>query len=337
MSGIGAGIIGYGYWGPNVVRNFKSSGVLDVKTVCDALPAQLERVKKDHPDVGTTAQLSDLLGDASVSCVAIVTPVETHYKLAMAALEAGKHVWIEKPITASSEEAKRLVEAADKRGLTLFVDHTFVYTGAVRKLREIAASGELGAVQSYTSVRANLGLFRPDVNVMWDLAVHDVSIMDYAIAPKYLAVSATGGAHAKGYPENTAFLTMYLGDNAIAHVHVDWLTPIKIRQTIVAGDKKMVVYDDNEAVEKIRVHDRGFDLGAPPPGKTAPSITYRQGGVTAPALDKTEALCDAARHFAASISAGKKPITDGEFGLRVVRVLEAACVSLEKRGAPVEI
>lgn len=332
---IRAAIIGYGYWGPNVVRNFKSSGVIEVAKVCDALPAQLERVKKDHPDVAVTGDLAEVLADSSIDCVAIVTPVSTHFRLGMAALEAGKSVWIEKPVTASSEEAKRLCEEADRRNKVLMVDHTFIYTGAVRKLRQLVESGDVGAIQTYDSVRANLGLFRPDCNVLWDLAVHDVSIMDYALSPKYAAVSATGVATVPGIPESSAYMTCYLGGGAVAHIHTDWYTPIKIRRTMVAGDKQMVVYDDNEPVEKIRAYDRGIVVKECP-GK-APEITYRQGEFTAPELEKTEALKAAAQHFAESIEQGKKPITDGEFGLRVVRLLEAACQSLALRGQPIEI
>jgi predicted dehydrogenase len=332
---IRAAVIGYGYWGPNVVRNFKNSGKIEVAAVCDQMPAQLELVKKAYPDVAVTSDLESVLRDPSIDAVAIVTPVASHFKLTQDALRAGKHVWVEKPITASSEEAKRLCDEADKNGKVLFVDHTFIYTGAVRKLKEVVEGGQIGRVWTYDSVRANLGLFRPDVNVMWDLAVHDVSIMDYAITPRYQAISATGAAHVKGMPEHTAHMVCYLNDGAVAHVHVDWMTPIKIRRTMVAGEQRMAIYDDNEPVEKIRVYDRGVDVTPVEGG--APKIAYRQGDAAAPELLKLEALTVAATHFAESIEKGEKPITDGEFGLRVVRVLEAACESLKNRGKPVEL
>jgi predicted dehydrogenase len=333
---IRAGVIGYGYWGPNIVRNFKGSGAIDLALVCDAVPEQLARVHEAHPGLRTTALLDDLLGDPTIDAVAIITPVASHFELGMAALRAGKHVWIEKPVTASSEQARRLAEEADRRGLVLFVDHTFIYTGAVRKLRELCSAGEIGELVCYDAVRSNLGLYRPDVNVLWDLAVHDVSIMSHALRPRVLAVSATGHANVPGMPESSAFMTCFLEGNAIMHVHADWFSPVKGRMTTVTGDRKMIVYDDNEPVEKIRLHDRG--VTATPAGEgRAPRIEYRQGPATAPELEKLEALGVAARHFAESVEAGTKPITDGVFGLGVVEVLEAAIQSLKGRGRPIEL
>jgi len=333
---IRAGVIGYGYWGPNIVRNFRSCGAIDLAVVCDMSPKQLELVNKAYPDLRTTGNLAEVLGDASLDAVAIITPVASHFELGMAALRAGKSVWIEKPVTASSDEARRLCDEAEKQKKVLFVDHTFIYTGAVKKLHELAAAGELGKLVCYDSVRSNLGLYRPDVNVLWDLAVHDVSIMDYALRPKVTAVSATGVANVAGLPEASAFMTCYLEGNALMHVHADWFAPVKGRTTTITGDRKMIVYDDNEAVEKVRVWDRGVAV-VPSEGGRAPALTYRNGPALAPELEKLEALSVAAKHFAASIEAGKKPITDGEFGLRVVEVLEAAEASLKGRGRPVEL
>lgn len=333
---IRAAVIGYGYWGPNIVRNFKQSGEIDLAVVCDAAPKQLEAVQKAYPGLATTSNLQEVLGDPSIDAVAIITPVASHFELGMAALKAGKSVWIEKPVTASSEEAKRLCEEADKRGQILFVDHTFIYTGAVRKLRELVDAGELGKLVCYDSVRSNLGLYRPDVNVLWDLAVHDVSIMDYALAPKVEAVSATGVANVPGMPEASAFMTCYLAGGAMMHVHADWFAPVKGRTTTITGDKNMIVYDDNEPVEKVRVWDRGVGVTAGEGGRP-PVLTYRNGPATAPPLEKLEALTVAARHFADCVSTKKKPITDGEFGLRVVAVLEAAIESMKGRGRPVTL
>ena len=333
---IRAAVIGYGYWGPNIVRNFKSCGAIDLACVCDMSPTQLELVQKAYPGLPTTGDLAAVLADKSIDAVAIITPVASHFELGMAALKAGKHVWIEKPVTASSEEARRLCDEADKQGKILFVDHTFIYTGAVKKLHELGSTGELGKLACYDSVRSNLGLYRPDVNVLWDLAVHDVSIMDYAFRRKVTAVSATGVANVPGLPEASAFMTCYLEGNALMHVHADWFSPVKGRTTTITGDRRMIVYDDNEPVEKVRVWDRGVDV-TPGLNGRPPTLTYKNGPAVAPELEKLEALSVAARHFAASIEAGKKPITDGEFGLRVVRVLEAAIASMKGRGRPVEL
>jgi predicted dehydrogenase len=333
---IRAAVIGYGYWGPNIVRNFKNCGAIDLACVCDLSSQQLDLVTKAYPDVRTTQNLAEVLGDPGIDAVAIITPVASHFELGMQALAAGKHVWIEKPVTASSVEARRLCDEAEKRKRVLFVDHTFIYTGAVRKLNELASAGELGKLACYDSVRSNLGLYRRDVNVLWDLAVHDVSIMDYALRPKVTAVSATGLANVAGMPEASAFMTCYLEGNALMHVHADWFAPVKGRTTTITGDRRMIVYDDNEQVEKIRIYDRGVDV-KPAEGGGAPTITYRNGNYVAPELEKLEALNLAAKHFAESIEQGKKPITDGEFGFRVVQVLEAAIKSLHDRGRPVEL
>jgi predicted dehydrogenase len=330
---IRAAVIGYGYWGPNIVRNFKSCGAIDLACVCDASAAQLELVKKAYPDVRTTQNVAEVLTDKSIDAVAVITPVASHYELGMQALEAGKHVWIEKPVTASSEEARRLCDAAEKHHKVLFVDHTFIYTGAVRKLRELVDGGELGKLCCYDSVRTNLGLYRRDVNVLWDLAVHDVSIMDYALQPKVVAVSATGVGNVAGMPESSAFMTCYLENNALMHVHADWFSPVKGRTTTITGDRRMIVYDDNEQVEKVRVYDRGVEV-TPAAGGGAPTLAYRNGAYVAPELAKLEALNAAAKHFAESIEQNKRPITDGEFGFRVVQVLEAAIRSLKDRGRP---
>jgi predicted dehydrogenase len=333
---IRAAVIGHGYWGPNIVRNFNACGAIDVTCVCDLSPQRLELVKKAHPEVRTTQNYADVLGDKSIDAVAIITPVASHFELGMQALAAGKHLWIEKPMTASSEEARRLCDEAEKRGRVLFVDHTFIYTGAVRKLHELVVEQQLGKLCCYDSVRSNLGLYRPDVNVLWDLAVHDVSIMDYVLSPRVTAVSATGIANVAGMPESSAFMTCFLEGNALMHVHADWFSPVKGRTTTITGDRRMFVYDDNETVEKVRVWDRGVDV-TPGEGGRPPALSYRNGSYVAPELPKLEALNAAATHFAECIEQGKRPITDGEFGFRVVKVLEAAIQSLKDRGRPVEL
>jgi predicted dehydrogenase len=332
---IRAGVIGYGYWGPNIVRNFRACGAIDLACVCDTSPEQLAAVRAAHPGLSTTSNIADVFADKSLDAVAIITPVASHFELGMAALRAGKDVWIEKPVTASTDEAQRLCDEADRRKRVLFVDHTFLYTGAVGKLRQIGRAGGIGHLVSYTSERANLGRYRPDVNVLWDLAVHDVAILDYALGARVLAVSATGIANVRGMPEASAFLTGYLDEGAILHVHADWFSPRKARTTTITGDRRMVVYDDNEPVEKVRVYDRGVVVERG--GAGAPRVTYREGSLEAPELVKTEALTTAASHFADCVERRRTPITDGELGLRVVRVLEAAALSMKGRGRPVEI
>jgi predicted dehydrogenase len=331
---IRAGVIGYGYWGPNIVRNFRACGAIDLACVCDTSSEQLARVRAEHPLLRTTSNIADVFADRTLDAVAIITPVASHFELGMAALAAGKHVWVEKPLTASSEEALRLAAEADAKKRVLFVDHTFLYTGAVEALRTICAAGGIGHLVSYDSVRANLGRYRHDVNALWDLAVHDVSILDYALGARVLAVSATGLANVQGLPEASAFMTGWLDGDAILHVHADWFSPLKARTTTIAGDRRMVVYDDNEPVEKVRVFDRGVVVER---GAGTPRVSYRTGGVEAPALAKTEALTVAASHFAECVAESKKPITDGELGLRVVRVLEAAQRSMRAQGRPVEL
>jgi len=333
---IRAAVIGYGYWGPNIVRNFAASGAIDVVAVCDSSPEHLARAREAHPGLRTTGRLDDVLDDATVDAVAVITPVATHLELGLAALRAGKSVWIEKPLAASAEQAERLCDEAALRGKILFVDHTFLYTAAVRKLRELVSSGKLGELVCYDSVRANLGIHRPDVDVLWDLAVHDVSILDHALGSRVLAVSATGVAGVPGMPASSAFMTAFLEGGAVMHVHADWLSPIKVRTTTISGRRSMIVYDDNEPVEKVRVWDRGV-IVTPVGAGRPPDIAYRHGPAAAPPLSSVEALAVAARHFAESVSAGKKPITDGALGLRVVRVLEAARRSIEGRGRPVEL
>jgi predicted dehydrogenase len=330
-----AAVVGVGYWGPNIVRNFLDSGVIDVALVCDSSPEQLARIHAAHPGLATTPRFADVLADDGIDAVAIATPVASHFSLAMAALRAGKHLWIEKPITASVAEAERLCEEADRRGKILFVDHTFLYTGAVRKLRELIGADELGKLSCYGSVRANLGLYRPDVDVLWDLAVHDVAILEYAVGASVVAVSAVGVANVPGLPVSAAFMTAQLEGGALLHVHASWFSPTRVRTTTITGDRSMIVYDDNEPVEKVRVWDRGVDVVASPDGR--PVVGYRRGAAAAPALETHEALLLAARHFAESVATGTRPITDGRLGLRVVRVMEAAARSMRDQGRPVEL
>jgi len=334
---IGIGVIGYGYWGPNLVRNFAECKDASVKMVCDLRREQLEKVERRYPGVRVTTTPADVWNDPAVDAVVIATPVQYHYDLALAALQAGKHVLVEKPITSTSEQANRLIEEAAKRHLVLMVDHTFVYTGAVRKMRELAETGELGDIYYYDSVRINLGLFQHDVNVLWDLAVHDLSIMDFVLRQQAVAVSATGLAHVQGRPENIAYMTMFFEGSLIAHVHANWLSPVKVRRTLLSGSRRMVVFDDLEASEKIKVYDRGISVNPSPDNVYQMLIGYRAGDMWAPQIAVSEALAVEAAHFVACIRDSATPITDGEAGLHVVRLLEAATKSMAVQGRPVSL
>jgi predicted dehydrogenase len=297
----------------------------------------LTRVRTRYPTVKTTLDHAELVNDAEVDAVVVATPVSTHFRLAQQALQAGKHVLVEKPLARSSEEATRLIEEADRRNRVLMVDHTFVYTGAVRKVRELVESGALGRLYYYDSVRVNLGLFQHDVNVLWDLAVHDLSIMDHLLPSKPFTVAATGVASIAGQPTSIAYLTCFFPDNLIAHLHVNWLAPVKIRRTLLGGDRQMVVYDDLQADEKVRCYDRGVTLPEAADSTYQMRVGYRTGDMWAPKLDSTEALRTEALHFLECVDSGRAPVTGGDAGLRVVRILEAADRSLALAGRCMEI
>lgn len=330
-------VIGYGYWGPNIVRNFVEAPDADVLMVCDLDESRLEQAQKRYPAITTTTNPQDLFNNDAIDAVAVVTPVATHYDLALNALQSDKHVLLEKPMTATVEQAETLLKEAQKRGLTLMVDHTFVYTGAVRKIRELVNSGELGNVYYYDSTRINLGLFQHDVNVLWDLAVHDLTIMDYVLQEKPVAVSATGISHVAGEPENVAYLTLFFKNNMIAHINVNWLAPVKVRSMLIGGSKKMIVFDDLQPSEKLKIYDKGITVSDAPESVYEMLIGYRAGDMWAPKLERSEALRVEALHFIECIKENKTPVTDGEAGLRVVRILEAANQSMLQQGARVAL
>ena len=334
---INIGVIGYGYWGPNLVRNFSSILDARVHSVADLDGSRIATVKARYPAIEVTTDFRTVISDPQVDAVAIATPVSSHFELALQALRAGKHVFIEKPLTETADQAQQLIAEADKRGLVLHVDHTFIYTGAVRKIRELVERGELGDLYYYDSVRVNLGLFQPDVDVMWDLAVHDLSIMDYVFSSKPAAVSAAGISHIPGKPANVAFLTVFFEDNSIAHLHVNWLAPVKIRRTLIGGSRKMIVYDDLEPSEKVKVYDKGITMDGSKEESYQQRIGYRTGDMWAPKLEVAEALGVEAEQFARCISEGQRSLSDGQAGLRVVQILEAATRSLTERGRPVTI
>lgn len=331
------GVIGYGYWGPNLVRNFADSDGAAIAAVSDLDADRLATVARRYPAVATTTRYQDLLGDTSIDAVAIATPVSTHYELAMASLKAGKHVWLAKPVTETSEQARRLVEEADKRNLRLIVDHTFIYTGAIRKMAEVIRSGDLGRVYYYDSIRINLGLFQRDVNVISDLAVHDFSILDHLLGEHPAAVTASGINHFPGTPENLAYITLFYGSGTIAHINVSWLSPVKVRQILLGGSKKMIAYDDLEPSEKVKIYDKGVSIEEDPKEIYAMQVGYRSGDMWAPRLDTTEALSFEGDHFVQCIQMGKTPATDGRMGVRVVELVEAATRSMQNRGETVEL
>lgn len=336
---IGIGIVGYGYWGPNLVRNFAEMPDAQIIAVSDLNSERLGEVQRRYPAVKTTTEYRDLLVDPSIDAVVVATPVSTHFDLAVQALRADKHVLVEKPLTTSVEQANRLIGEAYKRQKILMVDHTFIYTGAVKKIKELIDEGSLGKLYYYDSTRINLGLFQHDVNVLWDLAVHDLSIMDYIINAQPRAVSASAVAHVSGQPEDMAYLTCFFEDNLIAHIHVNWLSPVKIRRTVISGDRKMAVYDDLDPSDKVKVYDSGVTVNntSDPEGVYQLLVGYRAGDMWAPKVDRTEALYTEARHFLECIQTNQPPTTDGESGLRVVRILEAANRSLAEEGKRVKL
>ncbi len=334
---INVAVIGYGYWGPNLLRNFADCPRASVVAVSDFRERRLEAVSRRYPAVSTSTDAKQVINDAGVDAVAIATPVESHYELALEALRAGKHVLVEKPMTQSAEQARKLLQEAEKSGTVLMVDHTFVYTGAVRKIRELVDAGELGEIYYYDSSRINLGLFQHDVDVVWDLAVHDFAILDYIFDEHPVAVAAHGISHVQGRPENLAYVTVFFASGAVAHINVNWLAPVKLRRTLIGGSNKMIVYDDLEPDEKIKIYDKGITTSADPGDIYRMRIGYRVGDVWSPQLDRTEALKREVDHFIDCIENGTPIKTGGEMGLRVVEMLEAATTSMRDGGRRVEI
>ncbi len=332
-------VIGYGYWGPNLVRNFSWLEETHVKYVCDLDEKRLEKVNGLFPNVETTTtDYQHVLDDPGVSAIAIATPVSTHFPLAKAALEAGKHILLEKPMTNCVADARKLIDLAKRKERLIMVDHTFLYTGAVRKIKELVDSNHIGEIYYFDSVRVNLGLFQSDVNVIWDLAPHDLSIMNYIVKKQPIAVSAIGVSHVMNDLENIAYLTVFYEDTTFAHFHVNWLSPIKLRQILIGGSEKMIVYNDLESTEKIKVYDSGVTFK--PDDKQAiydTMIQYRTGDMYAPKLDLQEALKVECQHFVDCIRTGTQPITNGEFGLEIVKILEAAQSSIKQQGKKIDL
>jgi predicted dehydrogenase len=334
MTATTIGVIGSGYWGPNLLRNFAENESARLRWICDLDEQRLSAMGRRYPATSTTRDYQELISDSDLDAIAVVTPVATHFQIAKEALRAGKHVLVEKPLTATAREAEELIELAERNRLTLMVDHTFVYTGAVRKMKEILTNGEIGDLLYFDSIRINLGLFQRDINVLWDLAPHDLSIMDYLIERQPEGVSALGSCHIEPGIENIAYLMMQFADDFIAHFHFNWLAPVKIRRTLIAGARKMILYDDIEPTEKVRVYDKGVTANriGDREADYQTLVSYRTGDVWAPKLDATEALRHVVAEFLDSIRERRKPLTDGEAGLRVVRILEAAQQSIKQGG-----
>ena len=337
MSKLRIAIIGCGYWGQNLMRNFSELADVEVTAVCDFNLNALARTKRRYPAVELKQDFQQLLSDSRIHAVVIATPVSTHYPFARQALRAGKHVLVEKPLATSTQQVLDLMELADQHNRTLMVDHTFIYTGAVRRMRSAIDSGEIGDLLYFDSVRISLGLVQNDINVIWDLAPHDFSIMDHLCAKDPVAVSATGAKHLGCPFENVAYVTAHFEDRMIAHFHVNWLAPVKVRKTLVGGTRRMMVYDDMEAAAKVRIYDKGITIDHDPEHRERLLAGYRNGDMVAPDLDTKEALRVMACEFVDSITQKRLPISDGYSGYRVVRLLEAAQKSMMTNGQPVEL
>ena len=324
-------VIGLGYWGPNLVRNFLATEGIEAVVCCDVIRQRLDRIRRQFHGVEVTLNCADVFRRPDIDAIAVATPISTHYHLGMKALRAGKHLLLEKPLALRVSDAEEMTEFAEDQGLCLMVDHTFVYTGAVRKIKEFLTAGELGEVMYYDSVRVNLGLFQHDTNVIWDLAAHDVSIMNYLLDSRPEAVSAVGVRHFNGQ-EDIAYMSVMFPHDLIAHFHVNWLSPVKVRRVMLGGTKQMVVYDDMEASEKVKVYNKGVEIREDESLIYRVLVQYRMGDMYAPNIDTTEALQLMAREFVESIRAKRKPLTDGHAGLEVVRILEAAERSMRSGG-----
>jgi predicted dehydrogenase len=325
------GVIGYGYWGPNIVRNLVSLEGSQVLAIAEISSHARLRAQRAHPGIKVVASAAEVISSPEIDAVAVVSPVWTHYELAKAALENGKHVFVEKPFTSTSAQGEELINLAERKNLTIMVDHTFLFTGAVKKIKQLVDDGALGSLYYYDSTRVNLGLFQHDCNVLWDLAPHDLSIMDYLLKGDPSAVVATGQGHLNGH-EDVAFMTLYFPEKVIAHINVNWLSPVKVRTTLIGGEKRMLVWNDLEADEKVKIYDKGVQIGSKE-GVYELLVSYRSGDMWSPQLEQGEALRLEMNYFVDCVSSGDKPFNDGCAGLRVVRMLEKASESLKNMGA----
>ena|ERR1039458_5795074 len=329
------GVIGYGYWGPNIVRNLMALDGSEVRAIAEIDPAAQARARKAYPGVIVTPSAMEIITSPQIDAVAIVSPVWTHYQLSKAALENGKHVFVEKPFTSTSAQGEELINLAQQKNLKIMVDHTFLFTGAVRRIGKLIQDGSLGNLYYYDSTRVNLGLFQHDINVLWDLAPHDLSIMDHLIKANPEGVVATGQEHLNGH-EDVAYMTLYFPEKIIAHINVNWLSPVKVRTTLIGGEKRMIVWNDLEADEKVKVYDKGVAITSRE-GVYELLVSYRSGDMWSPQLEQIEALRQELNYFVDCVNSGQEPFNNGCAGLRVVRMLEAASESLKKKGAFVRL
>jgi predicted dehydrogenase len=329
------GVIGYGYWGPNIVRNLRSLEGCRVVGICDKSATARKRIQGAHPDIPFHSDFRELVTSPEIDAIAVITPVWTHYELTKTALENGKHVFVEKPFTSTVAQAEELINLAERKKLQIMVDHTFLFTGAVRKIRQLLKEGTLGKLYYYDSTRVNLGLFQHDCNVIWDLAPHDLSIMNHLLSEDAEAISATGQTHLNGH-EDIAFITAYFPGKMIAHINVNWLSPVKVRTTLIGGEKKMLVWNDLEVDEKLKIYDKGVEVKSQE-GLYNLLVSYRSGDMWAPQVEQVEALRLELEYFVDCIVKNKSPFNDGSAGLKVVRMLEAANQSLSNRGALVYV
>jgi predicted dehydrogenase len=331
VTNVNFGVIGYGYWGPNVVRNLTNLDGSQVLAIAELSAAARMRASKAYPGIEITSDAASVISSPNIDTIAVITPVWTHYELAKAALENGKHVFVEKPFTSNTAQGEELINLAERKNLKIMVDHTFLFTGAVKKIWQLLEEGTLGKLYYYDSTRVNLGLFQHDINVLWDLAPHDLSIMDYLLKATPEAVVATGQKHLNCH-EDVAYMTLYFPEKIIAHINVNWLSPVKVRTTLLGGEKRMLVWNDLEADEKVKVYDKGVDV-TNREGVYELLVNYRSGDMWAPQLEQVEALRQELTYFVDCISSGRRPINDGCAGLRVVKMLEAASESLSKKGS----
>jgi len=331
------GLIGFGYWGPNLARNFNVNPEFDLTAICDFSSDRLKTAGRFYPQAKLYDKVADFIKNLDMDAVAVATPVAAHHELAKMVMETGRHVWLEKPMTETVRQAEELIELAEKNHSVLLVDHTFVYTGAVRKIKYLIETGELGDLIYYDSVRVNLGLFQQDVNVIWDLAPHDIAILDYLMPYKKLAVSSTGSHYYGNGIVPKSMVSVYMEDDIIGHINVSWVSPVKIRQTLIGGTSKMIVYDDNHPSEKVKVYDKGVELDYTTEELYHLKVQYRVGDMYAPKLEDHEALALETEHFADCLLRAEKPLTGGKAGLEVVKVLVAAEESLKHRGSPIDL
>lgn len=334
---LNVGVVGIGYWGPNIVRNFAANKRTKVVACSDLKQERLDYIAAIYPTIQTTTDYRELINNPAIDVVAICTPVFTHFEIAKKALEAGKHVMIEKPMTSTSTQAAELINLAEQKNLTILVDHTFLFTGAVRKIKQLVEGGDIGDLYYFDSVRVNLGLFQHDVNVVWDLAPHDISIMDFVINQPAQAVTANGADHVGNGLEDVAYLTVYYPDNIIAHIHVNWLSPVKIRQTLIGGSRQMIVWDDNSPSEKIKIYDKGIEVIQTQDQIYNTLIQYRTGDMTCPKIEPIEALALEVDHFVDCIEQRQRPVSDGYLGYRVVQILEASEHSIKNKEKTVKL